>query len=315
MDTEESRLLKKEKQERSDARARQRLAEEEEDRRLAEEDRRLVEDQRVNNRLVTTNRDGGSTIYMTQMEAACHVAQRLSLLQRWRGGDESAGQQLRTWNTRIPESERRQHNMLRREEKRGEEKKREDNMRRREEKRLIRMGLQGMPSILEDCREWRPQQLKQQQQQQQLHLQMGQLYICFGRRSGFGAPVPVLGVSERGVFRTAHGGSCEPSNEGRVWVFCDAFGSAIDGHALRQHVNLTELSGASFVTQEHAQGWTADPKVDVNDGTASEASFVTQEHVQGWTADPNVDVNDGTVSEASSDASYFATRWLPHDLV
>ena len=144
------------------------------------------------------------------------------------------------------------------------------------------MGLRGMPSILEDCREWRPQQLKQQQQQ------MGQLYICFGRRSGFGAPVPVLGVSERGVFRTAHGGSCKPSNEGRVWVFCDAFGSAIDGHALRQHVNLTELSGASFVTQEHAQG---------------------------WTADPNVDVNDGTVSEASSDASYFATRWLPHDLV
>ena len=262
-------LREGEQRERSAARARQIFAEE-------EENRRLVEDRRP------VDRCGGS-IYMTQMEAAEHVAERTSLLQRWRDGDEWAGEQL---TTQERMRERHTHVVG----KRQNMQRVQSNMQRKEEKRLARM-MQGMPSIFEQQQQhqhqYQPYQDQHQHQHQyqhqhQLHLQMGQQYICFVKRSGFGAPVSVLGVSKRGALLTAHGGSCMPSDEGRSWVFCDAFGNAIDGHAPGQHVNLEELSGASFVTQE---------------------------------CTANVDVNDGTASEAPSDSSFFTARWLPHDLV
>ena len=79
---EEASSREREERERSAARARQIFAEE-------EEARRLVEDRRPVDRSV-------GRIYMTQMEAAEHVAERTSLLQRWRDGDEWAGEQLTT---------------------------------------------------------------------------------------------------------------------------------------------------------------------------------------------------------------------------
>ena len=91
------------------------------------------------------NPNPSGTIYMTQVEAADHVAKRMSLLQRWRAGDESAGQQL---------------TMQERERGWGREKldsvgdRRRQAVQRKEEKRLARLK---MPSILEST--------EQQQQQ------------------------------------------------------------------------------------------------------------------------------------------------------
>ena len=76
MDGKEASTQEREERERAAARARQRLAEEEEDRECSAEKER------------------GSTIYMTQSEAASFVAERVSLLQQWRNGDVRAGQQF-----------------------------------------------------------------------------------------------------------------------------------------------------------------------------------------------------------------------------
>ena len=281
--TEEVSLREREDRERSAARSRQRLAEEVEDRRLV--------------------KSRGGPIYMTQKEAADHVAERLSLLQRWRGGDALAGQQLS-----IQERSRLFGPFC----SQGTacERRRAEKKQRAEEKRLARMKFmrapkqepQGMPSISEST-------MEEQQQQQQVENHVR--YIGFIRGSGLlGAPVPILGVTKRGALLTAQGGSCAPSGEGRVWVFCDAFGNARDERAPEQHVNLEELSTRAFSLHQGVRGGSVLPALlwRTEDHATSGASFLTQERAAN-------DVNDGTASEAPSDSSYFTTRWLPHDLV
>ena len=87
---------------------------------------------------------GGAVLYMTQVEAAEHVAERLSLLQRWRGGDRSAGQQL-TMQERARE---------------GVHEKKRRKVQRKEEKKLARI-MQGVPSIVESTEQQQQQQQKQ----------------------------------------------------------------------------------------------------------------------------------------------------------
>ena len=272
MGAEALSLREREDRERSAARSRQRLAEEEEDRRLGAVEIR------------------GGAIYMTQEEAADHVAARLSLLQRWRGGDASAGQQLtKQERSRLGARGCSQRVVCE-----------------RRSRRQMQRVKQGMPPISVSTME------KQQQHQQQIE-QRCICYICFLKRSGLGAPVPVLGVSKRGALLTAQGGSCTPSGEGRVWVFCDAFRNANGGH-----VNLEALSARALALHQGVRGGrvattTSLPALPMSlwrteDLATSEALFLTQE----WTSN---DVNDDTSSEAPSDSSYFRAHWLPHDLV
>ena len=243
----------------------------------------------------------GGTTYMTQIEAAEHVAERLSLLQR-RRAREGIG------------------------DRRGEKRRRK--MQRDREKRLAQ--LQGMPPIVESTEQQEQQEQQQQQQQQQYaaHV-LQQQYICFVRHHEDHSYRAMRITADQGpalgapILMSACPYVLRSSDEGRLWVFCDAFGNANDGRAPGKHVNLEELSTRALA--RHHQGVRSERVIRrvlpmlatsswrTEDHATSGASFTTQE----WTA--NVDLDDDAASEAASwapsDASYFTARWLPHDLV